>query len=531
MIPARTIASLVILNLTLSVFTQLQAQITQPARYEKERKYSDEEFTIISLKEDGLALIREKNKYKGGNRTWELILLDTLLQEKKTFDLEIDQRKNLIGYEQTPGRLYLLFKPGENLKVTLDLISIELGNAEIDRFEIKTELNLQLSHFIKVESNFVIGGYVNSEPAVLLYSPSNDNTKVLPGFFQKQTELVDLRPNQNETFNTVLVDRSDRDQRKIIVKTFDASGKELLEDSAPIEDRYSLQTSISSTLIQDDMVVLGTWGAAHSKQSNGFYALIVDPFNDHSIKFTAFGELNHYLDLQTPKRAKRIKEKTEAMLTQKRIPDFVNYVMPYRIEEREEGFILLAETYIPSSTLNRYPNNYPYGYTPYPYYSPFWGYYPGTYNRLYNPYYGYGPNSRNTTEEIKVVQSVLLSFNKKGEVQWDYSLKLNDLRFNSLEQIADYCVVGNRIVLLFKDESELKGKIITLGDGGAEEFSEKIKLSNGTDDIRSENKTVGMVRQWYGNNLYVWGQHSLSNKERRGEGNRQVFYINKISFP
>ncbi|HRJ30236.1 MAG TPA: hypothetical protein PLV21_16865 [Cyclobacteriaceae bacterium] len=514
-----------ILLASLQVFAQLQ----QPARFEKERKFSDEDFTIISLKEDGLALIREKNKYKSGNKTWEVILLDTALQEKQNFDLEIDQRKNLIGYEQVAGSLYLLFKAGENFKLALDLIGINLKDAEISRYEIKTELNLQLTHFIKVESNFVLGGYVNSEPAVLLYNTLTDNTKVLPGFFQKQTELVDLRPNQNQTFNTILVDRSDRDQRKIVFKTFDATGIELLEDAAPIEDRYSLQTSISSTLIQEDMMVLGTWGSKNSKQSNGFYALVIDPFTDQPIKFTAFGELSSYLDQQSPKRAKKIKEKTKDAINEKRIPDFVNYVMPYRIEERPDGFILLAETYIPSTNVNRYPNNYPYGYTPYPYYSPFWGYYPGTYNRLYNPYYGYGPNTRNT-DEIKGVQSVLIAFNPKGAVLWDYSLKLDDIRINSLEQITDFHVDGNRVIILYKKESELKGKIITLGENEIKEFDEKIKLTNDADEIRSENRTNGLVRQWYGNNFYVWGQQTLLNKERRGEGNRQVFYINKITF-
>lgn len=529
MIQRKLIVYLIGVSLFLSEIQHVPAQVQQPYRFEKERKSSDEDFTIISLKEDGLALIREKNKYKGGNKTWELILLDSVLQEKHTLDLEIDQRKSLIGYEQAAGYLYLLFKAGGNFKLAFDLITISLEYAEIDRHEIKTELNLQLTNFIKAESNFIFGGYINSEPAVLLYNTLTDNTKVLPGFFQKQTELVDLRPNQNQTFNTVLIDRSDRDQQKIVFKTFDATGKELLEDASPIEDRYSLQTSISSTLIQEDMIVLGTWGSRNSKQSNGFYALIIDPFNDHPVKFTAFGELSSYLDQQTPKRAKRIKEKTQDALNQKRIPDFINYVMPYRIVERPEGFIMLVETYVPSASINRYPNDYPYGSTAYPYYSPLWGYYPGTYNRLYNPYYGNGSNARNS-DEIKSVQSALIAFNTKGEVIWDYSLKLDDIRLNSLEQIADFHVEGNKVFMLYKRESELKGKIITLGENENAEFTEKIKLSNESDDIRSESKTNGLVRQWYGNNFYVWGQQSLSNKEKRLEGNRQVFYINKVSF-
>src|SRR5690606_750571 len=74
--------------------------LLQTARFEKEHKFSDDDFTIISMKEDGIALVRSNNKYKSGNRSWELIILDSDLKEKHNLILEVDQRKNLIGYEQ-----------------------------------------------------------------------------------------------------------------------------------------------------------------------------------------------------------------------------------------------------------------------------------------------------------------------------------------------------------------------------------------------------------------------------------------------
>ncbi|MBX2961874.1 MAG: hypothetical protein KF687_05125 [Cyclobacteriaceae bacterium] len=518
---------LIITCFFVSGYSVLLAQILQPYRYEKDHKSSDEDYTIISLREDGLALVRDKNKYKSGIKSWELILLDTALQEKNTLDLDVDQRKNLTGFEHTTGTLYLLFKAGDNLRSPLDLVAVELESGETIRHEIKTELNFQLSHFIKVDPNFVLGGYVNSEPTVLIYNTQHDNTKVLPGFFQKQTELVDLRPNQNQTFNAILIDRSDRDQRKLLFRTFDASGKELLQVSTPIEDRYLLQTSISSTLIHDDLLVLGTWGSRNASQSNGFYSLIIDPYNDKSIKYTAFGELNSYLEELSPKRAKKIKEKTQSAINQKRIPDFVNYVMPYRMEEREHYFVLLAEAYIPSSTINRYPNTNLYN-TPHPYYSPFWGYYPGTYNRLFNPNYSNGPAGR-TNDEIKSVQAVIMAYSPKGALVWDYSLKLEDIRSSTLEQTCDYYVDGNKLTILYKKESELKGKTVILDENQSEEIVQKIKLKNDSDEVRFENKAWGYVRSWYGNNFYVWGHQNLSNKQKGGEGNRQVFYINKIT--
>lgn len=505
----------------------VKTQILQPNRFEKERKYSDEDFTIISLKEEGLALLREKNKYKSGNRSWELILLDNELKEKQSLELEIDQRKNLVGYEQVPGFLFLLFKSGDNLKMVLDLVSVELSNSETKRYEIKPELALQLTHFSRVADNFIFGGYVNSEPAILLYYPSTESLKVLPGFFQKQTELVDLRPNQNQTFNIILIDRADKNQQKIIFKTFDAFGVELLEDVIPIEENYTLQTGLSSMLIREDLTIIGTWGNRNSKQSLGFFSVPIDPFNEQKINYVAFGELDHYLDYQNPKRAKKIKDQTNELLKQNKMPEFTSYVMPYRIDEGPNGFLLLAELYNPSSSLSRYPDPYSYGNTTYPYYSPFWGYYPGTYNRFYNPYY---PNQNNMrgSDEIKTLQSVVIAFDGRGKTQWDFSLDLDDFRSHGLEQVADFCVNQDKTYFLYKKESELIVKSFTLESKESINSTEKIKLSNEGDEIRSENKNAGGLRFWYGNNFYVWGQHAIRNRAKREDSNRQVFYINKV---
>src|SRR5688500_13951489 len=72
------------------------AQPRQTHRFETKQKDSDEYYSIIPLKEEGLALLREKNKYNGGKRLWELTLLDTALQERKTFDIEVEHRYLLI---------------------------------------------------------------------------------------------------------------------------------------------------------------------------------------------------------------------------------------------------------------------------------------------------------------------------------------------------------------------------------------------------------------------------------------------------
>ena len=373
----------------------------------------------------------------------------------------------------------------------------------------------------------VFGGYVSNEPAILLYDMLSKNIKVIPGFFQKDNELVDLRVNQNQTFNTILIDRSTRSERKLVFKTFDETGKLLLEDIVPIDEDKSLQTSISSTLERDELLVLGTWGDKQGKQSAGFFSLSIDPFHEQKITYHHFGEMDHYLDYLNPKRADRIKASTKDDLREGHRPAFTSYVMPFKIEERKEGFLMLAEVYNPVTTTNPYYSS-PYGspyYGPYSYNYTYWpGYYPGM--RMYRPY-SYSPNAKNA-DEFKTYATVLMAFDSKGKLLWDHSMKIEEVKKPSLEQISEFYFSGSDVCFLYKKESELKIKSISI-DGGNEheEKNEKIRLNDPLDEIRDEREADGGVKHWVGNTFFVWGYQTLRNNTKEDRV-RDVFYVNKV---
>jgi hypothetical protein len=506
-------------------FAQDVNTVTQPRRYEKLYKASDESFHILSLKEKGLALFRELSKYKNSNKLWELILLDSALNERKTLEVEVKDRNKFLGYEITPDHLFFLFRTGETTKNDFELIDINVDGEEKGRYQFKPDLDFKLTHFTKAGDNFIFGGYVNNEPAVVLFELPNNRIRVIPGFFQKDTELVDLRTNQNQTFNTVLIDRGPKDIRKMIFRTFDENGKQLLEDIVPIEEQKFLQTGITSTLEREDLAVLGTWGERNSKQSIGFYFMPIDPFNEQKIKYLDFGKLEHFLDHLNPKRAERVKTNSANDATAGRIPNFTSYVMPYKVMEYKDGFLLLAELYNPVSGMSPYYSN-PYYYNPYYNYglysSPY--YYPGM-SRMYRPY-SYGNNMK-TVDEVKANQSVVLSFNPKGELNWDQSFKIEDVKMPGVDQASDFFLIENKIIFMYKKESELRLKSILLTDNKITESAEKIRTTFNEDVIRSEKEFEGGVRQWVGNTFYVWGYHTIRNANKDDKV-RDVFYINKV---
>lgn len=527
--PATRNRCLIVVMLVMMTAFQLPGQIEQTHRFEIKQKGSDEYFSLINLKEEGLALLREKNKFSGSKRIWELILLDTALAENKTLELEISDRHQLVGYEHSRNDLFLLYRTGETTKNSFSLINIDIAQGiELTRKEIDPDLDFRLTHFIKVGGNMVFGGYVGNEPAVLLYDMGTDQIKVLPGFFQKDNELVDLRVNQNRTFNAILVDRSLRTQRKLVFRTFGETGELLLEDVVPIHEDRSLQTSISSTLQREDLLLAGTWGEKQGKQSFGFFAMPVDPFGEQKINYLSFGQMEHFTDYLNPKRAQRIRENANEDAIDGKNPSFSAYVVPFRIAEHPEGFLLLAEVYDPTATANPYFNSpylNPYYYNPYTLYSPFWpGYFPGM--RMYRPYTF--QNGQRTTDDVRTYASVVIAFDPEGRRLWDHSLMLDELKKPTLEQVTDYFYNESRVYFVYKKESDLNMKIINVDDGSAVEKTEKIKTKYPEDEIRSDREYDDGVRHWLGNSFYTWGYQTIRNVQNKDDRVRDVFYINKI---
>jgi hypothetical protein len=507
--------------------SESDGQAVQTHRYERTQKGGDEYYTIISLNEEGLALLRERDKYTGNKKLWELVLLDTALQERKTIEFHLEDRYPLIGYEVTPGNIYLLYRTGETVKNNLLLIEFNIADGiETQRHEIKPELDFKITHFSRIASSLVLGGYVSNDPTIILYNMVEKNIKVVPGFFIKDNELVDLRVNQNQTFNVILIDRSQRAERKLVFKTFDETGKLLLEDIVPIDDDKSLQTSISSALQREELIVLGTWGEKQAKQSSGFFSLSVDPFSEQKIKYYHFGEMNHFLDYLNPKRAERIKKNTKEDLEQGRKPSFVSYVIPFKVMENKEGYFLLAEIYNNVSITTPYynsPYGNPYYANPY-YYNPFWpGYYPGM---RYRPY-SYGQNVKNP-DEIKTYASVVIAFDPKGNFLWDQSIKLDNIEKPSLDQVSDFYYDGSKVLFLYKKESELKIKTVSTASDDTIDEVQKIKLKDAGDEVRNEKNNDTGLKHWTQNTFYVWGYHTVRNLNLKEDRVRDVFYINKL---
>ncbi|MFM8744301.1 MAG: hypothetical protein ACKODM_13390, partial [Cytophagales bacterium] len=249
-----------LLFIGLFFFAQVSAsQISQTARWERELKNSSHNYTVITMGNQGIALVHDKQKYESGKRFWEIIALDTLLKEKWTREVFVDNRYNFIGHDYRDGYLYFLFRFGETDTGDLKIIKMGGGNAVFETHDYDPQLSIKLTHFNIMENKAILAGYISAEPAILLFDVSTDQGKIIPGLFVKNTQMLDARVNANNTFNVVLSESPSKVKKKLVIKTFDHTGTLLLDDAIEVESNKTILSAVTSTLIRDELLIAGTW--------------------------------------------------------------------------------------------------------------------------------------------------------------------------------------------------------------------------------------------------------------------------------
>jgi len=523
------IRSVTVLALVILVSFNLTAQFTQPAIYERSHKESDRTFLVVSMGDKGIALIRDTEKFEGNKKNWEIIFVDSALNESWATKFEIDQRMNILGHDYRDGNIYLIFEEPENIGRQINLTEIIFSERVVNQHKFKPDVNIRYTHFSVLKNKAVFAGYLMNQPTILMYDLSNESTKVIPGTFFTKVELMDVRNNSNDTFNVLLMERDSKSHKKLTVRTYDSNGVLLMDDIITIDEDKTIVEAISSTLVHDELVIMGTWTYGSNKQAAGIFSVMVDPFNEQKVNYYDFAELSHFLDYLKPKKVSKIKAKAEWRKSAGKTPEFRTHLYPIKIEENKQGFTLLGEVYDPPS--NYYNSRYssPYGYSPYNYYSPY-GYSPygiGSPYRYYNSPNGY-PYSTNSSSsyDTRMIHSSLIFFDEHGKLVSDQSLKFPEIKLESKEQVSDFITLGTRTAMVCKEEKEIVAKINEAD--GTVILAEKITpaLKNPNETIRSESQENSAIRFWYGRCFYVYGYHKI--KDNTEKDSRNVFYINKI---
>jgi hypothetical protein len=497
------------ITLTLTCATLIVAfgQVLQTKRLELPLFDHSEKFQIISAAGSGLFLHRAIQI--GKINQLQLIKLDTALTQQWSGFLPIEPGYSLSSKLVKGDFLYLLMRYQDFTKNDFLLYRIHESTGDFSREFIKSFIPFNPTDFQITEGAALIGGYFNRVPVVMHYSLSTLKSKVLPGMFNDIGELTQVRVHNDGSFDVLISSLTPLKQRTLWIKSYTSEGELLRNIALDPEENKHLIFGRSLKTEQNLQLVAGVYGTRSAEYSRGIFITNLDPSGMQQTKYYNFADLKNFFKYMRSGREHRIKQRIERKkIKGKRIRFnyrfLVHEVIPYK-----DQYVLLGEAFYPKYiTVNQ---------GPYSFFTPRIS--PGAFisnGRIFDGYY--------------YTHAVVMGFDRNGNLLWDNSFEINDVRTFTLEQFVKLEVQDDRIALVYLFENELRTKIIQ-GDQVIEgKSNDVIKGLNGQEIVRKQKGAESKLEYWYDDFLYAYGVQDVVNPFRQNEP-RKVFYINKITYP
>lgn len=529
----KSIRLLIALTLcTFTVFAQEMKRIEIPITGQLET-------FSIPLGEKGVIVLNHIGKAEFNIRKF-----NTNLELVWTNQGSVDGNLDYVTHCYDGNLLYLLFSRFKSNNYYI--VRVNPIDGRLEKFQIFSVEKMEISNFKALNQSLFIGGIVNNTPVILFTNLSEKRTRILPAVVNGQAEIqsMDLDTLQQQ-INVVYSVGKKAKNYQLILKSFDEDGNQLGQITMNPKDEYA-QMNAKSTQLNDSLqVVVGTYGhkgSIGSSKGPSSQGLYFSSYLDGDLlesKFTSFTQFTNFFNFlgekQKNKQEKKIKskeEKGEELRLDYRL-------LMHEIIKKGDHYIVVAEAFYPDY---KYVNYSPFGgtlgmlggglYSPWNMmYNPYrWGY--GNYG-LYSPFSSYyspwgyrGYNSYSNSQQFDgwiYTHAVIAELDEKGNVLWDQSIDLNNIKEDKLIQKIKTSLHGDMLTLSYQRGNNIISKYISSEGQSGDEKVQELSTQNEGDKIRRQEKSD--LNYWYNNNFIASGIQTINNSE---EGRRSVYFLTKI---
>jgi len=483
------------------------AQLEQPGRIEILMGDEDENFDVVSAKEQGIVLYREvRNKDTRMERKYQVILVDTALNKVWENYYFIHLRYIIRGFEHFGDNFFLLFQRNtESLKADLFVLKINLKTKASETFLIERDYAMELTEFEVLGNTLIFGGYSNNLPTMICYEFGKSTPIVLPGFFNERTQIQHLDIDDDLMIFNVLVSFKTKDGGKSLsLKSFSEQGDLIKNINLQPSEERSLLFGRTIKLDKNVELVVGTYTRKRSDLSRGIFLARISEDGEQVINYYNYADLKNFFSYMKAGRQRRIEERIKRRKVKGKKNKFNYRLLVHDVVERDGRFIMVGEAFYPKYSQSSH----------------------------YGGYYTYGGNNYNTLfEGYKYTHAVVFGFDRRGRLLWDNSFEINDIESYTLDQFVHISMSDKEMALLYMYENEIRTKIIEGNEVLEGRTFNELKLSFDDDIVSTSEDEYGGLENWYGGNLFAYGIHKIKNLKDDGvKLNREVFFINKISY-
>lgn len=482
----------------------VHAQIIQSARYEIPLYRDVSNYEIIPAEENGLFVLRRIFVYDTDQL--ELTCLDTAFNYQWQGYLPLNKGSLLISKRAAYHKLYILQRNQKFSRNDLSLITITQDSGKYVQYLIQNYIPITPIEFQILPDGVLIGGYYNSVPVVIHFSISTQKSRILPGLLNESGELSQIKVYPDGSFDVLISAKNFQGIQTVWIKNYDPSGELMSNYVLRPEENKNLLFAQSLKIDNDMQVVAGVYGARHSEYSRGLFIASIDPSGMQQMRYYNFADLDNFFKYMKAKRELRVKARIERRKIKGKRVRFSYRFLVHQIVPYQGTYVMLGEAFYPKYTSieqNRY------------------GFFDAPLRNFASAYDG------RIFDGYRYTHAVVIGFDKNGNVIWDNSFEINDVKTYTLEQFVKLETLPDKISLLYVYDNELRSKIIKGNEVIEGKTSEPIKTKLKNEVVKKEGTDNTKLEYWYKGYFYAYGVQEIAHA---GYGKRRVFFINKVSY-
>ncbi|MCE7061106.1 hypothetical protein [Dyadobacter sp. CY343] len=473
------------------------AQLQQADRLEIPTSSSaSEQFEIFSLGEQGiLSVIRGDGYSSIRNEQWQFVQYDTTFKVRWRAAYKLDFRYiPVMAYKGADAGYWLFAEPDSDRFLFLQL---NFNDGSIDTFKGNLLSGVDVQQFKVIGSKALVSGYYRSRPVVIIHSFFDHTTRVLPGLFEKNTELNNVDINEVDGYINVITYAYRKKNCVFEIKTYNYDGK-FLKRTTLSDSRYSFISGQIVPLNPDDSYLIGNYSVGCTQYSQGLYVTHIENDKPAEPQFIEFSDLQNFFNYMKPKRRQRMLDKIGKRKSLGKENRFRYRLLVHELIQTENEIVLVAEVYYPNqrSTI------------------------PVISGGISRPYIS------RSLEGYRYTHAIVCGFDRSGKFMWDNCITIKDLTSFDLQEMVQVTPVDDYFVLAYPQEGEIHTEVINRDKVVVE--TEKFKINAKSEKDKVLNNEDGYLSPWYGQYFLAYGMQRIGSSSI-GQG-REIFYVNKLTY-
>ena len=473
------------------------AQEIDTNRIEIRTRLNDEQPLVIPAGKSGLVVLQKDRDASEG--IINLIHYDTAFKKQWEQPLAYYKRLKMVSCKTFGNKVYALFNnAGEEI---LEVLVADLIDKQVVAYQFPYFERFEIKDFCIRKGDLYVAGLLRKLPAAARINFKETTIASLPMAVDgKNIEIGEIFVAKNGKVS-VTISFEQRKNKEVLIKEFseDNTSDDLL--ISPSEE-YDLINGKVTQLGAKSKIVIGTYGYRNNESTQGFY--IGGFYNNQEVykKYHSFNDLANFYTFKSEREQEKIEERIERKKSQGK-----EYRSKYRLLTHEvvpagNNYLMLGEAYYPTyrqERVRRYTSR------------------------------GYYYENQIVFDGYKYTHAVVVCFDKKGDIVWDHGFKINDVKSMELKEHVRVSSLDETVKCIYNLEGNMN--VISIKNGEIVSTKSDIELPSKYEEDKVKFSDLGQSEFWYGNHYLAWGYQRIKNLgESAGNKNRNVFYINKLSF-